>query len=220
MTGAKLLGMHETVPSPKEYRSHPRGSPDDVKRVTSRQRPQLRVGIAWGGPGRCWRETSRGFALPDPNSAATHDWMSAHRTVAGRHPGALASRSACNVPAAGRQGSGTAPVTPRLPQATGNVCLRAIAPARAGVAGGCHHPSLHSDVIPDLIRDPASSSLSYLSAKPLAPGATDNYPNATPPPPSLRPRRKPEEAIQARTSWRPHLRRWIASPFPARDDDD
>ena len=27
MTGAKLLGMHETVPSPTEYRSHPRGSP-------------------------------------------------------------------------------------------------------------------------------------------------------------------------------------------------
>jgi hypothetical protein len=24
MTGAKLLGMHETVSSPKEYRSHPK----------------------------------------------------------------------------------------------------------------------------------------------------------------------------------------------------
>jgi hypothetical protein len=121
---------------------------------------------------------------PDPNSAATIDWMPAHRTVAGRHPGAHASRSACNVPAARRQGSGTAPVTPRLPQATGNVRLRAIAPASAGVAGGCHHPSLHSDVIPDLIRDPASSSYPTLAPKL---GMTDNLSECGAPPPSLRP---------------------------------
>jgi len=77
MTGAKLLGMHETVTSPKStdlgVRLWPCGDAGVVERSYAgdvgafagpggnlRRRPQLRVGIVWGGPGRCWRETSRG----------------------------------------------------------------------------------------------------------------------------------------------------------------
>jgi hypothetical protein len=77
MTGAKLLGMHETVTSPKStdlgVRLWPCGDAGVVERSYAgdvgafagpggnlRPRPQLRVGIVWGGPGRCWRETSRG----------------------------------------------------------------------------------------------------------------------------------------------------------------
>ena len=33
-------------------------------RGNSRPIPRLRIGIVWGGPGRCWRETSRGLSHP------------------------------------------------------------------------------------------------------------------------------------------------------------
>jgi len=53
-----------------------------------RPRPQLRVGVVWGGPGRCWRvKTFQGLTRPpDRKSAATIDRMPAHRMVAGGHP--------------------------------------------------------------------------------------------------------------------------------------
>jgi hypothetical protein len=70
-----------------------------------------------------------------------------------------------------------------------------------------------------LIRDPASSSLSYLRAKPLAPGATDNYPNATPPTVIATPAKagesNPGPHIVASAS--PALDRFAV---PGSDDDD
>jgi hypothetical protein len=68
----------------------------------------------------------QGHPIPIPRPPST-GCLRIGRLQAGI-PGLRASRSACNVPAARRQGSGTAPVTPRLPQATGNVRLRALTP--------------------------------------------------------------------------------------------
>ena len=101
--------------------------------------------------------------------------------------GASTPRLDAASPAAGRQGSGTAPVTHRLPQATGNVRLFPIVIATRAQAGGSNPgPDVryihilrpgsprryaprdddrfgrtaptHTTVTPDLIRGPASSS--------------------------------------------------------------
>ena len=130
MTGAKLLGMHETVTSPKEYRSHhgfSRGDAgvvegsyaDDAKGVTPGQYRSFRVAVAYRGyAGDGWRVTSRGSNVTRPKPQPP-DWVPAHRTVAGRHPGGNPTvdmqRPRC------RAGGGTAPVTLACPQATGNV---------------------------------------------------------------------------------------------------
>ena len=85
MTGAKLLGMHESVTSPTEYRSRHevrlmvmppswRGATRTTGGLVSvpggnlRPRPQLPDGVVWGGPGRCWRVVpSRGWSLGHPS---------------------------------------------------------------------------------------------------------------------------------------------------------
>ena len=128
MTGAKLLGMHETVTSPKStdlgVRLWPCGDAGVVERSYAgdvgafagpggnlRRRPQLRVGIVWGGPGRCWRETARGSRChptesprPPSTGCLRIGWLQAGI------PRFHASRSACTIPAA-EEVCGTAPVT-------------------------------------------------------------------------------------------------------------
>jgi len=81
MTGAKLLGMHETVTSPTEYRSHHiswwcrrRGAELCGRRVgfqvlggNPRPRPQLRVGIVCGvAPGDAGGKPSGAWVSKPP----------------------------------------------------------------------------------------------------------------------------------------------------------
>jgi len=86
MTGAKLLGMHETVPSPKSTDLGvcftARGDAgvvegsyaDDAKGVTPGQDRSFRVAIAYRGyAGDGWRVTSRGFCYPLKAAAARLD---------------------------------------------------------------------------------------------------------------------------------------------------
>jgi len=98
-----------------------------------RPRPQLRVGIVWGvAPGDAGGANLQGpvsghpIEIPRPplTGCLRIGWLQAGI------PEPHAPRSPCNVPAAGRQGSGTAPVTHACPQATGNVRPRAVGTSR------------------------------------------------------------------------------------------
>ena len=56
--------------------------------------PRLRIGIVWGGPGRCWRSNLQGLEPPDAIPRPPFDRMPAHRMAAGRHPGASSPKVA------------------------------------------------------------------------------------------------------------------------------
>ena len=108
--------MHETVTSPTEYRSRHgvrlmvmpascRGAMRTtlglrVLGVTPGQRPPLPIGIVWGGPGRCWRDISRGSQEPpDPNRGHPR-WTSQYWQGCGRRLGLEAPARTQSLPAA------------------------------------------------------------------------------------------------------------------------
>ena len=72
--------------------------------------PQLPDGIVWGGPGRCWRATSRGGYATRSQFRGHPRPDTAHWQAYRRYPGLNCPRSTCSLPAA-EQVCGTAPVT-------------------------------------------------------------------------------------------------------------
>jgi len=107
-----------------------------------RPRPQLRVGIVWGvAPGDAGGANLQGpvsghpIEIPRPplTGCLRIGWLQAGI------PEPYAPRSPCNVPAAGRQGSGTAPVTHACPKPQ-ETCVRApsVHPASPRTCSGVH----------------------------------------------------------------------------------
>jgi len=146
-----------------------------------RPRPQLPDGIAWGGPGRCWRgNTFQGLNRhPDQIPRPPFDRIAR----IGRPAGAISEDFAVQ----GRLAASPQPT--RWRNRAGHTCL----------------PQAKGDVRPNSLTPNPSSQRKL--------GSQERKDRPHIPPSSLRPRRKPGEAIQARTSGTAHTRR-PGSPRP------